>query len=100
MKSRNFEFLRSRHPELADLGGFAERYAWSDPGSALVKLRLFGENLVAAFFQHHQIPREPRATFLDYLTNDTFQHSVPPVILNKLHALRAQGNRPCCASRL
>ena len=47
MKSGNFEFLREHNPELADLGGFAERYAYSDPVGALVKLRLFGENLVA-----------------------------------------------------
>lgn len=98
MESRNFEFLRSIHPELADLGGFAERYAYSDPASALMKLRQFGENLAAAFFQHFQIPREPRAKFLDYLISDTFQHSVPSVVLNKLHALRTQGNRAAHAT--
>jgi type I restriction enzyme R subunit len=42
MKSTNFEFLRPSFPELADLGGFAERYTYSDPSSALVKLRMFG----------------------------------------------------------
>jgi hypothetical protein len=31
MKSKNFEFLRPSFPELADLGGFAERYVFSDP---------------------------------------------------------------------
>jgi len=98
MKSRNFEFLRTEHPELADLGGFAERYAWSDPASALVKLRQFGENLVAAFFQHYTIPRDARPSFLDYLTNDTFLQSVPNVVLNKLHALRTQGNRAAHAT--
>ena len=56
MNSRNFEFLRSHDGELADLGGFAERYAHSDPASALVKLRLFGENLVADFLQHYCRP--------------------------------------------
>jgi len=98
MESRNFEFLRATHPELADLGGFAERYAYSDPASALMKLRQFGENLVASFFQHFQIPREPRAKFLDYLTSDTFQQSVPSVVLNKLHAVRTQGNRAAHAT--
>ena len=41
MKSHNFEFLRSDWKELAELGGFAEAYAYADPASALVKLRLF-----------------------------------------------------------
>jgi type I restriction enzyme R subunit len=45
MKSRNFEILRGTWPELAALGGFAESYAHDDPASALVKLRLFAENL-------------------------------------------------------
>jgi hypothetical protein len=45
MKSENFEILRLRWPELAALGGFAEAYAHDDPASALVKLRLFAENL-------------------------------------------------------
>ncbi len=98
MESRNFEFLRATNQELADLGGFAERYAYSDPASALIKLRQFGENLVASFFQHFQIPREPRTKFMDYLSNDTFQQSVPSVVLNKLHALRTQGNRAAHAT--
>ena len=67
MHSRNFEFLRSHHRELSDLGGFAEHYAHSDPASALVKLRLFGENLVADFLQHHKVPRLPQSTFLELL---------------------------------
>jgi hypothetical protein len=45
MKSENFEILRDRWPELAAIGGFAEAYAHPDPSSALVKLRLFAENL-------------------------------------------------------
>ena len=93
MQSKNFEFLRTTNGELADLAGFAEKYVHVDPASALVKLRLFAENLVADFFQHYGIPREPRSNFLDFLRNDTFERSVPPVILNKLHTIRIQGNK-------
>jgi len=53
MTSTNFEFLRSYHRELADLGRFAERYAFSDATSAMVKLRTFAESLVKAVFAHH-----------------------------------------------
>jgi hypothetical protein len=30
MNSRHFEFLRSHNRELAELGGFAEHYVYSD----------------------------------------------------------------------
>ena len=43
MKSMNFEFLRPSFPELADLGVVAERYTFSEPASALIKLRMFAE---------------------------------------------------------
>ena len=43
--SLNFEPLRSHHAELASVGGFAEHYAFSDPESALVKLRISADLL-------------------------------------------------------
>lgn len=46
MKSINFEFLRPKWPELAGLGGFAEAYAHSDPVGAILKLRVFCEQVV------------------------------------------------------
>lgn len=93
MKSENFEFLRPHNPELADLGGFAEQYAYTDPGGALVKLRMFGENLLLDFFAHYEIPRYPKARFLELLQALDRQGLVPPVVLNKLHALRTNGNK-------
>lgn len=93
MNSRNFEFLRPHNRELAELGGFAERYVYSDPASALMKLRLFGENLVADFLQNYKIGTLPQTSFLELLQMLESQSLVPPVVLNKLHALRTQGNR-------
>ena len=45
MKSINFEFLSPRWSELAELGAFAEAYTINDPTSAIIKLRLFAENM-------------------------------------------------------
>jgi type I restriction enzyme, R subunit len=56
MKSRNFEILRRNWPELAALGGFAEAYAHADPASALVKLRLFAENLTKDIYRDLGLP--------------------------------------------
>lgn len=93
MNSRNFEFLRPHNRELTELGGFAEQYAFTDPSSALVKLRLFGENLVADFYVHHRLPRLPQSSFLELLQGLQEQNLVPPVVLTKLHTLRTQGNQ-------
>jgi type I restriction enzyme R subunit len=95
MGSVNFEFLRSKADwqPLADLGGFGERYARPDPVAALVKLRSFGEVLVAWIYEALKLPRPFRATFNDLLVNDAFQAFTPRVVLAKLHALRKEGNR-------
>jgi type I restriction enzyme R subunit len=93
MKSINFEWLRDRWAELAELGGFAEAYAHPDPASALVKLRLFGENLTRDIYRDLQLPKPEQATFVDLLTNHAFVAITPKVILDKLHALRIHGNK-------
>ena len=93
MKSRNFEMLRPNQPALADLGGFAEAYAHTDPASALVKLRLFAENLTKDIYHDLGLPRLEQATFLDLLDNAAFSSITPKVVRNKLHALRIHGNK-------
>ncbi|MDE0159983.1 MAG: DEAD/DEAH box helicase family protein [Candidatus Dadabacteria bacterium] len=93
MKSENFEFLRERWPELASLGGFAEFYTYTDPTSALVKLRLLAENLTRDIYNELRFPRPPRSNFVNLLEEDTFCTFIPKVLLNKLHALRIHGNK-------
>ncbi|MCA3296583.1 MAG: DEAD/DEAH box helicase family protein [Roseomonas sp.] len=93
MKSRNFEILRGGWPELASLGGFAEAYAHDDPASALVKLRLFAENLTKDIYRDLGLPKPEHATFVDLLGNSSFAAITPKVVLDKLHALRIHGNK-------
>jgi type I restriction enzyme R subunit len=93
MKSRNFEILRGAWPELAALGGFAEAYAHDDPASALVKLRLFAENLTKDIYRDLGLPKPEHATFVDLLGNSSFVAITPKVVLDKLHALRIHGNK-------
>jgi len=92
VKSRNFEILRPSWPELAALGGFAEAYTHSDPASALVKLRLFAENLTKDIYRDLGLPKPEQATLVDLLANQSFAAITPKVILDKLHALRI-GNK-------
>jgi len=93
MKSMNFEFLRQRWPELALLGGFAESYAFADATSSLVKLRLFAENVTLNIYSTLALPKPFHPTFVDLLNDSAFCSVVPKVILDKLHALRMQGNK-------
>jgi type I restriction enzyme R subunit len=93
MQSLNFEYLRPKWPELAELGGFAEAYAHADPASALVKLRLFAENLTKDIYGDLRLPKPDQPTFVDLLKNEAFSSITPKVVLDKLHALRIHGNK-------
>jgi type I restriction enzyme, R subunit len=93
MKSQNFEFLRPRHRELADLGGFAEAYARPDPGSALFNLRKFVETTVAVIYESYRLPRPYTDSIFDLLGESAFRATVPDVVLNKLHFIRKAGNQ-------
>src|SRR5690348_9900536 len=92
MKSQNFEFLRLRHRELADLGGFAEAYAHSDPASALVKMRSFIETAVAIIYETCRLPRPYTDSIFDLLNETEFRAAVPAVVLDKFHLIRKAGN--------
>lgn len=92
MKSQNFEFLRAKHAVLADLAGFAERYAHEDPASSLIKQRSFVEHAVVAIYESYRL-RPPYSDNLNDLMNETaFRQAVPEVVQNKLHAVRKAGN--------
>ena len=93
MKSLNFEFLRSRWPELAGLGGFAETYAHTDPKGSLAKLRQFGEELTKWIYHDVRLPIPIRANQIELLEAQPFVDVTPPVVLSKLHTLRIEGNR-------
>lgn len=93
MSSRNFSFLEDHTPELYRLAGFAESYAHSDPDSAVVKLRTFGEQLTKSVFLKHRLPRTGGVSFAEMLTASEFKAAVPDVIQTKLHAIRMEGNK-------
>jgi type I restriction enzyme R subunit len=92
MTSQNFEFLRTAHAVLADLAGFAERYAHSDPASSLIKQRTFVEHVVTTIYDAYRL-RPPFSDNLNDLMNaEPFRQAVPEVVQNKLHTVRKAGN--------
>jgi type I restriction enzyme R subunit len=54
MKS-NFEFLHCYWPALAEIGGAAEKYLYSDPNTSIFKMGLFAERLVLEIFAFERI---------------------------------------------
>lgn len=93
IRSLNFEPLRTAYPELANMGGYAENYAYSDPESSLVKLRNFAERLVDHLYLSLKLQRVPQSSFVDLLHNASFRTVAQPLVLDKLHLLRRLGNR-------
>jgi hypothetical protein len=99
MTSQNFEFLRPRRALLADLGGFAEAYAHSDPPSALLKLRTILEVMVDEIFAVYRLTRPYSENLNDLLNVEAFRQAVPEVVLEKLHAVRKAGNSAAHATK-
>ncbi|MEO7032379.1 MAG: DEAD/DEAH box helicase family protein [Polyangiaceae bacterium] len=92
MKSQNFEFLRAKRPVLADLGGFAEQYAHSDPQGSLTKQRALVELVVSEIYTAYRLQPPQSDNLNDLMGAEPFRQSVPEVVQNKLHALRKAGN--------
>lgn len=91
--SHNFEQLRSKWPELAELGAYAEQYAVSDPQSSMVKLRCYVEKIVGYLYRELSLPVLPTANIYDKLSSGAFTSVVDKVILDKFHAVRRGGNK-------
>ncbi|WP_448216221.1 DEAD/DEAH box helicase family protein [Endozoicomonas sp. 2B-B] len=93
MTSVNFEMLRSKWPELANLGAQAEQYVHSDPESSVVKLRNYLELIVRWLYRHERLQQGYRSSVYDLISDDTFQSIIPKPISMKMDALRIHGNR-------
>lgn len=96
MQSTNFEFLRPRWPELANIGAFAERYMHSDPAGSLGKARLFTEQCLAwvclALKIKFPVGVEPR--LWDYIERVACEPNIlSKALCDKLHFIRLAGNK-------
>ncbi|MBQ0719031.1 MAG: AAA family ATPase [Gammaproteobacteria bacterium] len=89
----NFFFLMQVRPHLAKLGSQAELYAYSDPQSAVVKLRCFAEIFVGIIYQELSLSTDGLSSFYEKLENPNFIDAVEDCVVKKLHALRMKGNK-------
>ena len=93
MNSDNFQPLKARWPQLYQHAAFAERYAYSDPHTTVVKLRCFAETLVGILYRELRLPCEPADGFFERLNSPNFRDIVGNAVLQKLHAIRLLGNK-------
>ena len=52
----SFDCFEKEFPALAKLGNLAERYCYSDPNSALYKIRKIGETITALVYEYDSLP--------------------------------------------
>jgi len=88
----NFEILRELAPDLADTGGFAEKYVYTDPASSAVKLRILVEQMVLHIFDCLNIALPDKPKLRDLIEEPAFQHVTPLAVRYKLDAVRINGN--------
>lgn len=92
MESENFAFLNQYYPDLARLGGLAEKHCHSEPDTALNKLRQFCECLVKLIAEQIGVEFTRDSNLESRLNNVAFRQNVPRAMLRRLDQLRRDGN--------
>jgi len=93
MEKSNFRFLEDKWIALAKFGMQGEIYVYSDPQTSLIKLRCFAELIVDIIYQYLNLSITGDDNFFSRLTNSNFEAIVDRPIIDKLHALRINGNK-------
>ncbi|MCW3788883.1 DUF4145 domain-containing protein [Plebeiibacterium sediminum] len=90
--SSNFIFLKEEFPILANIAETAELNIYSDPITALFKLRQFGEKYVHILFDEHglELPRE--STFHNCLKELEYDGVLPERVKDLLFTIKNKGN--------
>ena len=92
MKS-NFSFLQSTFPVLANFGGLAEQYCYSDSNSCLMKLGMIGETIVNLIFSYDRIPVPYDNTAVVRIDTLLREGMITRDLSDILHALRKVRNK-------
>lgn len=92
MKS-NFSFLQNTFPVLANFGGLAEQYCYSDTNSCLMKLGMIGETIVNLIFSYDRIPLPYDNTAVVRIDTLLREGLITRDLSDILHALRKARNK-------
>ena len=89
----NFDFLRDDFPVLANFGGLAEKYCYSDSNSCLMKLGMIGETIVNLMFTYDGIALPNENTAVNRITALFREGLLTQDLVDILHALRKIRNK-------
>ena len=89
----NFDFLRNDFPVLANFGGLAEKYCYSDSNSCLMKLGMIGETIVNLMFTYDGIAMPNENTAVNRITALFREGLLTQDLVDILHALRKIRNK-------
>jgi uncharacterized protein DUF4145 len=78
--------------EFSELIIQAQTYASNDPGTSLMKLRIFGELVAKKVGERRKIARSDHETADDYLNRLESRRALPHPVARLLHELRTAGN--------
>ncbi|MCB9793200.1 MAG: type I restriction-modification system endonuclease [Alphaproteobacteria bacterium] len=92
LQSPNFAFLAEHHPLLLRYAAAAERYVFSDPNTALIKLRQFAEVLAQELCAATGAWTAPELSLLELLNTLWDRGALSPETSQLLHGLRKAGN--------
>jgi type I restriction enzyme R subunit len=95
----NFAFLAVHDPQLAQLGGLAERYFRDDPSTAVIKLRQLAELLSKTIAARHALYLGDRESFEETLRRLSYERIIPKEAADVFHALRKAGNKAAHEAR-
>tara|TARA_R110001592_G_scaffold302869_3_gene574878 strand:- start:28287 stop:31136 length:2850 start_codon:yes stop_codon:yes gene_type:complete len=93
MDYSNFSFIKSYQPSLYEFGMRAESYAFSDPQSAIVKLRCFAEAFVGYIYRELRLPTYGAKKLVEKIENAAFVEVVEDCVIDKLTLIRLKGNK-------
>lgn len=93
MTASNFNFISKTRHSLSLHASKAEKYAYSDPESTAVQLRIFAEKFVDAIYSDLSIPLNSNLDLFGKMTLPDFIDATEPCVVDKLHLLRSKGNR-------
>lgn len=89
----NFDFLKQKFPVLANLGGLAEKYLYTDPNSCLIKLGMIGETVVNLIFEYDNIKKPTEDKAVNRINILIREGYIDEQLKNILHALRKARNK-------
>ncbi|MGM8366101.1 type I restriction-modification system endonuclease [Virgibacillus sp. W0181] len=93
MTESSFEFLHKNWPILANLGKTAEKNVHTDPGTTLIKLRMFGETITKYIFAFEEMDESYNSRQVDRLHTLRNDGLLNNELFEILDTIRRKGNK-------